>query len=270
MINNLKIGNAKIVETDNSYGNMNTAAKFFPEGTSEEERKRIFMERRLKVGEDFGFDGHFMYMADQKDQNGSWFEISEDYVEANPNGWSDIPEDILIVTDKVPGVVIGHPIADCPVVMAFDRRQGVAAIGHCSANLVDIKMPMLVVDALLDSYRSSDQDIIAYVSMCAGINWTYKNYPKWAKDEKMWKDAITLDKDGLYHIDLKRVVRKQLLDRNVSGLIMSPVDTITDSDYYSNSAASNGNKAKSGRNFAGTFFADRERGPHTKVLYRSR
>ena len=40
---------------------------------------------------------------------------------------------------------------------------------------------------------------------------------------------------------------------------MSPVDTITDPEYYSNSAAANGHKEKSGRNFAGTFFKDREK-----------
>ena len=270
MINNIRLGNVGIVETGISYGNMNTAARFYPEGTSAEERQRIFMERRMKVGEDFGFDGHKMFMADQTDKCGTWFEIDEDYVEANPNGWSDISEDILVITDRVPGVVIGHPVADCPVVMAFDRVRRIAAIGHCSADVVDKKMPMSVVEALYESYHSRDQDIAAYVSMCAGNSWTYDSYPKWATDERMWEEAITLDKNGLYHIDLKKVVRQQLLDRNISKIIMSPIDTITDPEYYSNSAAFNGNSAKSGRNFAGTFFADREKGPHTKVLYRSR
>ena len=128
MINNIRLGNVGIVETGISYGNMNTAARFYPEGTSAEERQRIFMERRMKVGEDFGFDGHKMFMADQTDKCGTWFEIDEDYVEANPNGWSDISEDILVITDRVPGVVIGHPVADCPVVMAFDIIQELKAL----------------------------------------------------------------------------------------------------------------------------------------------
>ncbi len=256
---NIRFGNVGIVETGISYGNMNAAARFYPEGTSDEEIKRIFMERRIKVGEDFGFDGHKMFMADQTDKCGTWFEIDEDYVEANPNGWSDISEDILVITDRVPDVVIGHPVADCPVVMAFDRVKGIAAIGHCSADLVDSKMPMAVVEALFESHRSRDEDIAAYVSICAGTNWVYDSYPKWAKDERLWEDAITLGEDGLYHIDLKKVVRQQLLDRNISRIAMSPVDTITDPEYYSNSAAANGHKEKSGRNFAGTFFKDREK-----------
>ena len=254
MVKNLNLGRVGIVETGILYGNMNTAKAFYPENYTAEDRKNAFLEHRLKAGEDFGFDGYKMFMADQKDKNGSWFEIDNEYVEENPNGWSDISEDILVITDDVPGVVIGHPVADCPVVMAFDRAQGVAAIGHCSADLVDIKMPMLVVDALLDSYGSYDEDILAYVSMCAGKSWTYDSYPKWAKDSKMWDKAITLEDDGLYHIDLKSVVAAQLLERNVGELVMSPIDTITDPRFYSNSAAFHGDVSKKGRNFAGTFY----------------
>lgn len=261
MVNNLNIrlGNVDIVETGISYGNMNTAKKFFPENYTAEDRQQAFLENRLRVGSDFGFDGHLMYMADQTDKNGSWFEIDEDYVEANPNGWSDISEDILVITDRVPGVVIGHPVADCPVVMAFDRVKGIAAIAHCSADLVDRKMPMLLIDALYESYRSREQDIAAYVSMCAGTSWTYDKYPAWAKDDRLWKDAITLDDDGLYHIDLRSVIREQLWDRKIYKIAMSPIDTITDPRYYSNSAAFHGDSSKNGRNFAGTFFKGNEK-----------
>ena len=256
-VNSGKFG---IVETGIAHGNMNTAKRFYPESYTAEDRERAFLEHRLRAGAEFGFNGYHMYMADQTDKTGTWFEIDEDYVEAHPNGWSDISEDILVITDKVPSVVIGHPVADCPVVMAFDREQGVAAIGHCSADLVDAKMPMLVIDALLESYGSCDEDIFAYVSMCAGKSWTYDSYPKWAKDTKMWEQAITLGEDGLYHIDLKQVVLDQLIERNVDSVTMSSVDTITDPRYYSNSAAFNGNKEKSGRNFAGTFYRGRKKG----------
>lgn len=253
-IGNIRSGSAVVVETGIAHGNMNTAKRFFPENYTAEDRQKAFLENRLKVGEEFGFDGHKMFMADQNDKCGTWFEIDNDYVEANPNGWSDISEDILVITDSVPGVVIGHPVADCPVVMAFDRRQGIAAIGHCSADLVDSKMPMLVVEALFESYHSRDEDITAYISMCAGTNWTYDKYPAWAKDKEMWDEAITLREDGLYHINLKNVIMKQLLNRNINKIDINPADTIIDPRYYSNSAAYNGDSSKSGRNFAGMYF----------------
>ena len=46
----------------------------------------------------------------------------------------------MIITDSVPGVVIGHAVADCPVVMMVDEKRGVAAIGHCSAEMIDKKL----------------------------------------------------------------------------------------------------------------------------------
>lgn len=152
------------------YGSMNLNKAYYPENLTLEERKEIFLNSRLKCGIDNEFDGRKMFVADQIDKRGTWFEIDEDYVIQNPDGWTDIRQDILVITDKVSGVVIGHPVADCPVVMAYDENKGICAIGHCGAELVDKKMPMLVVNALYNSYRSKDEDIKAYVSACAGPN----------------------------------------------------------------------------------------------------
>ena len=255
MIKNIVLedGALQILESGNRYGNMNTEKAFYPEDYTREMRWSEFLRRRLQFGEENGFDGRKMFMADQKDKNGSWFEITRDYVEANPNGWSDIPEDILIVTHRTPGVVIGHPVADCPVVMAYDVRHKALAIGHCSAALIDKKMPMLVIDALKESKATSEDDIVAYVSACAGKSWTYDCYPAWARDFRMWEDAITLGKDGMYHIDLKKVVLKQLYEAGIGAIVASQVDTITNPDFYSNSAARY-DPEKRGRHFAGGFF----------------
>ena len=254
MINNLQLGKAQLIETGRLYGNMNTAKMFYPENYTAEQRKEAFMNARMNLGKDYGFDGHKFFMADQVDKRGTWFEIDNDYVEANPNGWSDIRQDILIITDKTPGVVIGHPVADCPVVMAYDKKNNVIAIGHCSAELVDKKMPMLVADALYNSYRTRDEDIATYVSACAGNSWTYDKYPAWAKDNKIWEEAITEDENGIFHIDLKKAVLKQLRERNIDDISISSIDTITDPNFYSNSAAFSGVQYKKGRNFAGAFF----------------
>lgn len=255
MIHNFKLGaNAlEILETGSFYGNMTTNKKFYPNNYTDEMRWDAFLNRRLNIGSIYGFDGHHMYMADQVHKTGSWLEIDQDYVSAHPNGWSDIPEDILIITDKTPRVVIGHSVADCPVVMAFDSKKKAVAVGHCSAELVDKRMPMLVVDALEESHASRDEDIQIYVSACAGKSWTYDRYPSWAKDSTIWNDVITMDATGLYHIDLRKAVLKQLKERNIGNIFMNPDDTITNPDYYSNSAGRVDSK-KDGRNFAGVFF----------------
>lgn len=251
--------NVKIVETGNRFGNMNTAARFFPEGLSAEERQALFLNSRISAGKHFGFDGHKVFMADQIDKCGSYFKITDEYVRENPNGWSDIREDILLITDEVPSVVIGHPVADCPVVMMEDPIKGVAAIAHCSAEMIDRKLPMMVADALVDAYGSRDEDIVTYVSACAGDGWTYNGFPKWATDEEMWKDGIVADENGIFHIDLRKVIAKQLEMRNIDleNVEFNMDDTITNPNYYSNNASSpyGGNdQSKAGRNFAGLFY----------------
>jgi hypothetical protein len=252
MIKNLSV-NLAVFETGNKFGNMNTSAKFYPETYTAEERAQAFLNHRLAAAKEFGFDGHKFFMADQKDQNGSYFELTPDYVAANPNGWTDINQDILIITDKIPGVVAGHPVADCPVVMMTDEKNKVTAVCHCSAALVDKKMPMMVADALGKSYNSKDEDIKTYVSACAGPNWTYNVWPNWAIDQEVWQNAITKGEDGLYKIDIRKAIAKQLQERNITKVDYNLTDTITDSNFFSNCAARQ-NPAKSGRHFAGAFY----------------
>lgn len=259
----------KIVETGNKYGNMNTQARFYPEGSTQEERNAWFLARRMMAGRDFGFDGHKVFAADQLHKRGTYFEITEEYVRENPNGWSDIPEDILIISENVPGVVIGHSVADCPVVMMEDPIKGVSAIAHCSAEMIDKRLPMMLADSLVEAYGSNDEDIITYVSACAGENWTYNTFPQWATDTEMWKDGIYADEAGIFHIDMRKVIRKQLSERglNLSQVEFNMDDTITNPNYYSNNAASpyGGNDpSKAGRNFAGMFY------PKTLYKYKTK
>ena len=247
-----------IVESTRNHGNMNANKRFYPEGMTTEEREAAFFEHRSKLGEQYGFDPNKFFMADQLDKSGTYFEITEDYVEANPKGWSDIREDILIITDKVPGVVIGHPVADCPVVMICDAKQGVTAIGHCSCELIDKKMPMMIADALVDAYGSSDDDLFVHISACAGDSWTYNNIPKWATDMYVWKDCI-VEENGIFRIDLRKALLRQLDERNIKHISYNKADTIADPRYYSNFASSPyglNDSSKSGRHFAGVFYGD--------------
>ena len=251
-----------IIETGKKFGNMNTSKLFYPEHYTQEDRNREFLEHRMAVGDVYGFDGHKMFMADQVDKKGTYLNITEEYVKDNPNGWSDINEDILIITDKVPGVVIGHAVADCPVVMMEDPIKGVSAVAHCSAEMIDRRLPMMLVDAMVDAYGSKESDILTYVSACASDNWAYDRFPTWAHDVDMWKDGI-YEKDGKFHIDMRKIIAKQLTERKIllTKTEWNMDDTITNPDYYSNSAASPcglNDRSKFGRNFAGMFYPDQK------------
>lgn len=268
----------KIIDVGNQFGTMNTSSislsnlsgldKFYlyavfgvlvdhDSKLNSEIRQIIFERHRRAMADHYGFDASKIFIADQKNKDGSSFEITREFVEANPDGlMASIPEDILITTDKVPGVVIGHPVADCPVVMAADLRKGAVAIAHCSAELIDKKMPMMVVDALQRAYDSKDDDIVAYISACAGSDWSYDTYPRWATDRKLWDGAI-IEENGVFKIDMRKVIENELLERNIHTMEFNMDNTRTNPNYYSNSMASpNGGNdpTKSGRNFAGVFF----------------
>lgn len=222
-----------------------------------EMKRSIFDRHRREMARCYGLDAKKIFVAEQKKKNGSSFILTRDFVEATTDGWDvEIPEDILIITDKIPGVVIGHPIADCPVVMAADLRKGAVAIAHCSAELIDKKMPIMVVDALQRAYDSKDDDIVAYISACAGSDWSYDTYPRWATDRKLWDGAIT-EENGVFKINMRQVIENELLERNIHTMEFNMDDTRTNIRYYSNSMASpkGGNEpTKAGRNFAGVFF----------------
>lgn len=255
----MRNGYVRYVETGNKYGNMNTAKAFYPEDYTAEDRKRAFNEHRLAAASDYGFKPYMTFMASQVNKDGSYKVLDEEYVSQYTDGWdADIDEDILIVTEKTPEIVIGHPVADCPVVMMTDVRNGVSAIGHCSGEMIDKKLPMMIADALVDYCGSNDDEICTFVSACAGPNWTYDSYPKWATDMKMWEKGIYCGEDGLFHIDLRKVIASQLMDRKIiTNSVFSKIDTISDPRFYSNAAASpNGLNMpeKAGRNFSGLFY----------------
>lgn len=160
---------------------------------------------------------------------------------------------IFWFTDKVPGVVVGHPVADCPVVMMVDEGRGIAAVGHCSAEMINRKLPIMI-ENVMEEYGSLPEDVKVYVSACAGNNWTYDRYPSFATDEDVWKDCI-VDDNGLFKIDLRRAIKKQLDSKGLNNVIFNMDDTITNSNYYSNSEARK-NSSKFGRQFEGCFFEE--------------
>lgn len=284
------VTNLKVIDVGNFFGTMNSSSVKLSNITEDDkemikringltsldnyeltpsDKRAIFLAHRHALSECYGFDYCKMFMADQKDKRGTYFVLDKDYVDANPKGWSDIDEDILIIKDDVAGVVAGHPIADCPVVIMEDIKNGVTAVCHCSAELIDKRLPMLMADALLNYTHTRDEDISVYVSACADDNWIYEGIPSWLNDMDMWLDTqgIKLEDEVIknggvspkFRIILRNAIKYQLMERgiNPNQIVFSDIDTITNPNYYSNSAASvNGlNKPeKFGRNFAGAFY----------------
>lgn len=253
---NMPTNDLRILDVDKRYGCMNTGKMFYKEGLSAEERKALFLEHRQLASFDYynEFDPKKFYMPSQN-KKGEAVELTREMVEAHEDGWDlDIPGDILVITKDLPGVVAGYPVADCPVLIASDLKNGVTATAHCGAEMIDNYLPKLTIESLQSKYDSKLDDIYVYIGAHAGNNWTYDSMPKWAK-ESFWEEtgAIRENKKGEFKIDLRKALLYQLDPEKFETFIVNNDDTITNPNYYSNSAA-RGDKSKAGRQFTGAYY----------------
>ena len=260
---NMPTEQLRILETGNKYGCMNTKASCYKEGMSKKEIRAEFLEHRKMAAEDnnYAFDPYKFYMPSQ-DGKGKAVELTKEMVEAYEDGWDlDIPGDILVITDKIPGVVAGFPVADCPVVIASDLKNGVTATAHCSAAMIDNYLPKMTIESLQSEYDSKLEDIYVYIGAHAGSSWTYDKWPNWAK-ENFWEEtgAIT-EENGLYRINLRKALLSQLHPEKFETFIVNTTDTRTNPNYYSNSVYNNGEgpKEKDGRHFEGAYYQKTKR-----------
>ena len=257
-IGKMPVRNLRILNTGNMYGTLTTEATFYKEGMPFDERKAIFLERRKKVAEakKYAFDPYKFYMPSQNGE-GKAVELTREMVEAYEDGWDlDIPSDILIVTNKTPGVVAGFPVADCPVIIASDLRNGVTATAHCSAEMIDKYLPKMIVEELQSKYNSKLEEIYVYVGAHAGNDWTYDKWPFFAKETFWEKTGAIKEENGSYKIDLRKAILNQLNPNDFETFIVNDDNTITNPNYYSNSIYNHGKgpKEKNGMHFEGAYY----------------
>lgn len=178
----------------------------------------------------------------------------------------DLPADILMIDHTMPGVSLAYPVADCPVVFAEDIKNGVTAMAHCGGEYIDRELPGQIIDALTTKVSSKPEDIKVTVGPhVQAESYTYDCMPRWIKNEEKWKNSLNEDTDGLLHINMKRAIINQLIEREVrlENIFVSNIDTKTDPRFYSNS-----NSKKPGRFYTGCFYSKNQDLVLTKTLHR--
>ena len=251
----------KIFETGISDGIMSQNKKFYQEELSSEEISKIFYNTRQNVGKKYGFKGEKMFQANQKNNNndvnytnGKYIVINNDHLEKDDFWEENLPTDILILTNKYKNIVVGNQMADCPVVIIEDRKNGATALAHCGVTYIDRELPKQIVEALEKEFQSESRDLYVYIGSCAKKeSYIYDKYPSWATNKKLWKNYI-IKKEDKYHIDTVGAIIKQLREKGIKNIEESPYDTIKNDKYYSHSASYKGNKDKFGQNFVGFFY----------------
>lgn len=252
-----------IFEANKQDGIMSRNKKFYPEEVSTDQINERFLETRNKLGKKYNFNGKRIVQAKQKSEinqleypDGKYINLSK--VTFLEDDWWDtyLPADILIFTQDNTEIVVGNQMADCPVIIAEDKRLGVTAVSHCGVVYINRELPKQTIEALIKEYHSNPQDIYVYVGSCAKKEtFIYESFPVWNTNDKVWNGFIK-EQDGKYTIDLVGAIEKQLRQLGVSKIEISPIDTITDPNYASYYGNYHGNSSKLGQNFVGCFYKD--------------
>ena len=166
----------------------------------------------------------------------------------------DLQADILVISKEYPNIIVGNPQADCPIIICEDRKKGYTALSHCGAPYIDRCLPIDALTALQDCCDSNIDDIYVYIGSCIHKeSYIYDRYPKWAKNKSVWENYIK-EKDNNYYIDLVGAILKQLETIGITHIEISPINTATDSNYYSHAEEARGNQKEGGQNFVGFYY----------------
>ncbi len=251
----------KIFEANKKDGVMSRNKIFYNDELTQDEINEIFKQTRIKLGKKYGFNGLKMIQAVQKTElnkveypDGKYINITEKELTKDDYWYLNLEADILIISNKYKGIVVGNMCADCPIVIAEDRKKGVTALAHCGAAYINRKLPSQIIESLQKEYKSTIDDIYVYISSGAKKEkFIYDTYPHWATNKEVWKDCIEKT-NSKYRIDMYKAILKQLEDKQIKNIRINKNDTITNIDYASHYSRIRGNEKKSGQNFVGFYY----------------
>lgn len=250
--------NIVIFEGNKKDGIFSKSKKFYPEDFTDKDIYNSILKDRIKLGEKYHFNGKKMFQTTQKMEdndsypNNKYIVIDDSYMTKEDYFKEEINADILIIKKDYKNIVLSHRMADCPVLIAEDRKKGIAAIVHCGIYHINRGLPDEFIKILIKDFNCND--IYLYIgSHIKKESYIYDKYPPQATNKTIWKDAILRENDG-YHIDLEKAILNQIEKYNLKEINVSKIDTYKEKDYASHYAAVHGNKDKLGQNIVGFYY----------------
>ena len=250
----------RIFEGNQKDGIFSSSKKFYPNNYTEEQIILSIKESRKKLGEKYGFSGLKMFQVRQKMEDNDVYEDNKDvfindlYMKNEDYFMEKIEADILFIDDHYKGVALAHRMADCPVLIAEDRKKGYSGIVHCGIYHINRGLPKAFLKKMIEKYHSNPKDIYLYIgSHIKKESYIYDTYPKIATNKQIWKDAIKKKDDG-YHINLLKAIMNQIELFDIAEIKVSKINTATHKDYASHYAAVHGDNKKLGQNIVGFYY----------------
>ena len=249
-----------IFEGNKEDGIFSKKEKFYPKNYTEKDIYESIKKDRIQLGKKYGFSGLKMFQIEQKMEDNDTYpdnlavEITDKYLKKEDYFTEQIKGDILVIRNQYKGIVLCHRMADCPVLIAEDRYQGISAIVHCGIYHINRGLPREFIKTLINDYHSREEDIYLYIgSHIKKDSYIYDKYPIQATNQDIWKDAI-IKREKEYYVDLEQAIKNQLKDFSLAEINISPIDTAKDDRYASHREAVFGNKEKLGQNIVGFYY----------------
>ena len=146
---------------------------------------------------------------------------------------AEVVADALYTT--APNVGLFLPVADCAATVIYDKKRHALAVAHLGRHSAYAKLaPRLIKHFINDG--SSPDDLVVWMSPHAQkssykLDWFDK------ADDPEWQGFYEIRPDGTY-LDMAGYNKSLMTTLGVlpSNVYVSPVDTVTDSNYFSHSS----------------------------------
>lgn len=137
--------------------------------------------------------------------------------------------------------------ADCIPLIIYDRRKEIFSFSHLGWQSICVDLHKKVIKKMTQEMKSDFSDLMVYIGPSIKVNsYAFENpaqlsMPGWS--------SYLLHKNGLYHIDLVKYVVDNIIDLGVlqENIIISPVDTGNNDEYFSHYRSMHDRLYKEGR-----------------------
>lgn len=144
----------------------------------------------------------------------------------------EVAADALVTGTKGVGLLL--PVADCVATVLYDGNTGRLALAHLGRHSTVANLLPKLLTYMHDS-GSNPEDIIIWMAPAVKQAHYRMDYFD-LSDAPEWREYCE-QRDGGFYLDLQGYNRARAIERGVSpdNIHISPVDTATDSNYFSHS-----------------------------------
>jgi len=208
------IKNFIVYNTTVKHGQMNSAAKFYPDITDAKERKALMRQHKQKIADEIGFlDINKIFMTCVKAncyEYGTTYTVTSEDVQAYFDLYDlDALADAAKITSDTPEVAIGFNFSDGANIIAMNPKTLEATSTWCEGRLIDKGVPSMIAKNL----GGNPEDILIDVSPFAytipfDISGELRK-PNYVNDMDVWKDCLEPNGKFLL-VDQKKAILRQL------------------------------------------------------------